>query len=100
MDSTETETQLLPKGENEVTQSLRPNENEDELKAAVVNMFVMIFPKKSESLALFFGLFLLIMKKKTFPGLARQQVNWDNHRRIDIFDGLLSSSALWPWSTK
>ena len=61
MDSTET--QLLPKGENEVTQSLRPNENEDELKAAVVNMFVMIFPKKSESLALFFGLFLLIMKK-------------------------------------
>ena len=55
MDSTET--QLLPKGENEVTQSLRPNENEDELKAAVVNMFVMIFPKKSESLALFFGLF-------------------------------------------
>ena len=86
-------------GENEVTQSLRPNENEDELKAAVVNMFVMIFPKKSESLALFFGLFINY-EKKTFPGLARQQVNWDNHRRIDIFDGLLSSSALWPWSTK
>ena len=50
-------------GENEVTQSLRPNENEDELKAAVVNMFVMIFPKKSESLALFFGLFINYEKK-------------------------------------